>query len=139
MTGKSSSNGVNSTTPELSSNTQQKTPKPAPLPVHLTILLHIRQKAPLRMAIGIRSAFRDVRESIKKQIEALIDAYQDVVFRAKGFLFAEHWSNSELLQFSAGRLHWQPALRSPQETRLVFIGVTSERFSEFERSINAAA
>ncbi len=75
----------------------------------------------------------------KKQIEALIDAYQDVVFRAKGFLFAEHSSNSELLQFSAGRLHWQPALRSQQETRLVFIGIASERFSEFERSINSAA
>ena len=75
----------------------------------------------------------------KAQIEALIDAYQDVVFRAKGFLFSGHASNTELLQFSAGRLHWQPALRSPQETRLVFIGVAGERFSEFERSIKAAA
>lgn len=51
--------------------------------------------------------------------KAHIDAYQDIVFRAKGFLFAGHASSSELLQFSAGRVHWQPALRSQQQTRQV--------------------
>lgn len=75
----------------------------------------------------------------KEEIEALINTYQDVLYRAKGFLGIEHAKNSELLQFSGGRIQWQPALRAPQETRLVFIGIAGERFSEFEHAIKTAA
>jgi G3E family GTPase len=71
----------------------------------------------------------------KERLETLIAAYQEVLFRAKGFLLAEHSSSTELLQFSGGRLHWQSALRAPQETRLVFIGIAGERFSHFEQAV----
>lgn len=74
----------------------------------------------------------------KELLETLIDAYKDVLIRSKGFLLVEQTRNIELLQFSGGHLNWQPARRPPQETRLVFIGIAGERFSEFECAIKAA-
>lgn len=75
----------------------------------------------------------------KEQIETLINIYQDVLFRAKGFLRIEQDNTSELLQLSGGKIQWQPVLRAPKETRLVFIGISGERFNEFEEAIKAAA
>ncbi|MFD2191950.1 CobW family GTP-binding protein [Pistricoccus aurantiacus] len=73
----------------------------------------------------------------RARLAALIEAYQDVLFRAKGFMLAAGTDDIELLQFSGGRLHWQPALRPPRETRLVFIGIAGERFSAFEQAVKA--
>ena len=75
----------------------------------------------------------------KEQLVALIQTYQDVLFRAKGFMFVEDTGDIELLQFTRGRLHWQPAPRAPQETRLVFIGIAGERFSAFEQAVKKLA
>ncbi len=47
-------------------------------------------------------------------------------------------SATELLQFSGGQPHWQSALRSPQETRLVFIGIAGKRFSDFEQAVRGS-
>ncbi|GAB2717231.1 CobW family GTP-binding protein [Halomonas garicola] len=71
----------------------------------------------------------------KTRLSALLEAYQDVLFRAKGFMLVEASGDIELLQFTGGRLHWQPALRAPKETRLVFIGLSGERFSAFEQAV----
>lgn len=70
----------------------------------------------------------------KQQLEALIDVYQDVLFRAKGFMLVENTNNIELLQFAGGQLHWQLVLRAPNETQLVFIGIAGERFRTFEQA-----
>lgn len=75
----------------------------------------------------------------KEKLASLLKAYQDVLFRAKGFMFVEHTGDIELLQFTGGRLYCQPALRAPQETRLVFIGIAGERFSAFEQAVKALA
>ncbi|WNK19765.1 GTP-binding protein [Halomonas piscis] len=71
----------------------------------------------------------------KARLATLLEAYQDVLFRAKGFMLVEPSGDIELLQFSGGRLHWQPALHAPKETRLVFIGLSGERFSAFEQAV----
>lgn len=75
----------------------------------------------------------------KVKLTSLINAYLDVLFRAKGFMLVEGTSDIELLQLTGGRLSWQPALRAPQETRLVFIGIAGERFSTFELSVKSLA
>lgn len=75
----------------------------------------------------------------KVKLTALINAYLDVLFRAKGFMLVEGTSDLELLQFTGGRLSWQPALRATPETRLVFIGIAGERFSAFEQAVKSLA
>ena len=82
-------------------------------------------------------SLRGRRQIDKQQLEALMGAYKDVLFRAKGFMLVEHTNNIELLQFTGGQLHWQNALRAPKETQLVFIGIAGERFRNFEQAIDS--
>nr|WP_298410970.1 CobW family GTP-binding protein [uncultured Halomonas sp.] len=70
----------------------------------------------------------------KNRLEALIDAYRDVLMRAKGFVLVDDGSSAELLQYSGGLVSWQPVLRAPTENRLVFIGIAGARFNALKHA-----
>ncbi len=71
----------------------------------------------------------------KKKFVALLEAFGDVIFRAKGFIFLDDEANAQLLQFSGGRINLQPTLRAQDSSRLVFIGIAGERFDAFQQAI----
>lgn len=81
----------------------------------------------------LRGTFRSASLSMPAPVdagwlEALLGDYGDVLLRAKGFLARHDRSAIQVLQFSGGKINWQPAIRTPGSCQLVCIGGAGERF-----------
>lgn len=72
-------------------------------------------------------------------VTQLLEAYADVLTRAKGFLRCRGHARPRLLQFSGGRSRWQSTLRPSTEPRLVLIGLDSPRFDALCKAVKALA
>lgn len=72
-----------------------------------------------------------------RQLTALLQEYEDVLFRAKGMLLRQGHEQAEVLQLSGGRLNWSPTINTPTRNQLVCIGAKGERLDQLSLSLNA--